>query len=56
MNEIEKEIDELQERLACLELEKYQIQFDLNKLKTNVDLVFFSAKSNSIFNSPGKIV
>ena len=69
MNEIDKVIDELQERLACLELEKYQIQYDLNMLKNKVkkvkmsdskfnvgDCIYFSAKSNTIFNTPGKIV
>ena len=69
MNEIDKVIDELQERLACLELEKYQLQHDLNMLKNKVkkmevsdskfnvgDCIYFSAKSNTIFNTPGKIV
>jgi chaperonin cofactor prefoldin len=73
MNEIDKVIDDLQERLACLELEKYQIQYDLNMLRNKVkkvekvkvsedskfnvgDCIYFSAKSNTIFNTPGKIV
>ena len=69
MNEIDKEIDGLQERLSCLELEKYQLQHDLNILKKKVkkievsdskfnvgDCIYFSAKSNTIFNTPGKIV